>query len=241
MIRKEEHYIKAVWHALHSPLLSDHLMKNCPNLFSTGLCNDQTCSFNHNILTCDVCSLVCRDINDYNQHLKTKKHRSRAAGITSHGLVYCPICKRSMPSEAWSSHKKGKKHAKEARSLGVSTEAKPETDIPSEIQSTHQFCPTCQIYVARYIWSQHASGRRHKRGQEYTAFKMAQSEAEKDKNDVAIQGDLNFSVVVPATAMAGVTKTIEIRSTAPLSKIDLKSAKLSADIGSSRPRRIASP
>lgn len=70
---------------------------------------------------------------------------------------------------------------------------------------------------------------------------MAQSEAEKDKNDVAIQGDLNFSVVVPATAMAGVTKTIEIRSTAPLSKIDLKSAKLSADIGSSRPRRIASP
>ena len=69
---------------------------------------------------------------------------------------------------------------------------------------------------------------------------MAQSEAEKDKNDVAIQGDLNFNVVEPTTARTGVTKTIDIRSTAPLSKINLKSAKLSAEIGSSR-RRIVSP
>ena len=69
---------------------------------------------------------------------------------------------------------------------------------------------------------------------------MAQSEAEKDKNDVAIQGDLNFNVVEPTTARTGVTKTIDIRSTAPLSKINLKSAKLSAEIGSSR-RRTVSP
>jgi len=76
-----------------------------------------------------------------------------------------------MSPNSWSSHKKGKKHAK---------------------------------------------GRRHHLDQEYTASKMAQSEAEKDKNDVAIQGDLNFSVIEPTAATAGVLKTIDIRSTAPL-------------------------
>lgn len=215
-------------------------MKNCPNLLSTGSCSDPACSLNHNVLTCDVCSLVCQGIHNYKQHLKTKKHRSRAAGTTSHGLVYCPICKRSMSPNSWSSHKKGKKHAENAQSLGVSIEVEPETDIPPESQSNHQFCPTCQVYIAHYLWSQHAKGRRHQLGQEYTAFKMAQSEAEKDKNDVAIQGDLNFSVIEPTAATAGVTKTIDIRSTAPLSKINLKSAKLSAEIGSSR-RRTVSP
>lgn len=215
-------------------------MKNCPNLLTTGSCNDPACSLNHNVLACDVCSRVCRGIHSYNAHLKTKKHLSRAAGTTSHGLIYCPTCKRSMPSISWSSHKKGKKHARKAQSLGVSVQVKPETDIPPESQSTHQFCPTCQIYVAHHDWSQHAKSRRHQRGQEYTAFKMAQSEAEKDKNDVAIQGDLNFNVVEPTTARTGVTKTIDIRSTAPLSKINLKSAKLSAEIGSSR-RRTVSP
>jgi len=145
-----------------------------------------------------------------------------------------------MPPHSWSLHKKGKRHAKKAQSLGVSVEVELETDIPPEIQSTHQFCPTCQKYVLHHNWSRHVQSRRHHFGQEYTAFKMAQSEAEKDKNDVAIQGDLNFNVIEPTTATAGVIKSIEIRSTAPLSKINFQSAKLSADIGTLR-RRIASP
>jgi len=72
------------------------------------------------------------------------------------------------------------------------------------------------------LWSshkkgkKHAKGCRHQLGQEYTTSKMAQSKTEKDKNNVAIQGDLNFSIIEPTAAMVSVLKTIDIRSTAPL-------------------------
>jgi len=107
----------------------------------------------------------------------------------------------------------------------VSIEAEPETDIPPESQSNHQFCPICQIYIAHYIWSQHAKGHRHQPGQEYTGFKMVQSEAEMDKNDVAIQGDLSASLSQRLPWLMFLKPLISVRL--PPS---LESAKLSAEI-----------
>jgi len=104
----------------------------------------------------------------------------------------------------------------------VFIEAEPETDILSESQSNHQFCP---IYIAHYIWSQHAKGHRHQLGQEYTTFKMVQSEAEKDKNDVAIQGNLSVSLSQRLPWLMFLKPLISVRL--PPS---LESVKLSAEI-----------
>ncbi|KAF9440814.1 hypothetical protein P691DRAFT_686382 [Macrolepiota fuliginosa MF-IS2] len=145
-----------------------------------------------------------------------------------------------MAPNVWMQHKNGRMHAKEARLHRISGEVEPETDLPEEIQKTHQYCSTCQIHISHGDWSAHANGRRHKRGQEYIAYTMAQNEAEKDKNDVGIQGDLDFSIVEPNVAKQGVTKSIEVRLTAPLTKVTLVSVQLSANIGSSR-KRIQSP
>ncbi|KAJ3561909.1 hypothetical protein NP233_g9903 [Leucocoprinus birnbaumii] len=215
-------------------------MDNCPNLLASGSCNDPSCSLNHNILTCDVCSIIFCGINDYRIHLTQPKHLTRAAGRASHGMVHCPICKIFMGSNAWSDHQRGQKHARTAKSLGVSIEVEPEMDLPVDIKESHQFCSTCQVFVGSIGWTLHIRGRRHKRSQEYMAFVMAQGEAEKDKNNVGIQGDLDFRIVEPAAASRGLTKAVIIRSTSPSAKINLKAVRMSAEIGSSQ-TKITSP
>ncbi|KAF9444106.1 hypothetical protein P691DRAFT_838726 [Macrolepiota fuliginosa MF-IS2] len=101
---------------------------------------------------------------------------------------------------SWEDHKKGKTHIRKAKSLGVSIEVEPETDLPAEIQRTHQFCPICQVYVDHHSWPVHANGLWHKLREKYTAYNMVQYEAEKDKNDVGIRCDLDLSIVEPSAA-----------------------------------------
>lgn len=214
--------------------------RSCLRLLSSGRCSDPHCAYNHNIPVCDACCIVFRTVSEYEPHCRMRKHRNKLSRTSAPGILFCPICIRIISAPAWKSHKKGKMHTAQASSLDVSPNIKPETDIPHDILTTHQFCAYCQIYVPHEAWEAHTRKRKHKRSEEYTAFKMAQGEAEKDQNDVAIRGELDFGVVEPSTSSVGISSSIEVRTTTPLAKITLVSVKLSADLGSSG-KRTTSP
>ncbi|KAF9441768.1 RNA helicase [Macrolepiota fuliginosa MF-IS2] len=214
---------------------------SCPKLLSSGSCTRPNCPHNHNILACDICYIVFKDLSGYISHCSGRTHKNRVSGVIAPGLVFCPLCVRAFhPGHSWQQHKKSKAHIGLAATSNVPVDIEPETDIPHEIQRTHQFCPYCQIYIHHHKWAKHTEKKRHRRGEEYAAFKMAQGEAEKDQNDVAIQGDLDFRIVEPVTSGRGITKSIEIRTTAPLARITLVSVKLSAELGSSQ-KKYPSP
>jgi helicase MOV-10 len=96
------------------------------------------------------------------------------------------------------------------------------------------------VYIHNNKWNGHIFKKVHLRGAQYVAVKMAQGEAEKDKNDVAIQGDLNFGIVDLETSRQGLTRSLELRITTPLAKVSLLSVKLCTNLGSTRKKRVPS-
>lgn len=216
-------------------------MGNCPHLLSTGSCNDAHCPHDHNIFSCDACCQIFKKASVYQVHCNTRKHKNKMAARDKPPptMVHCPICDRFTIAASWKYHKKSKLHMEKALALNTSANVKPETDISQDIQ---RFCAYCQTYILLNRWDEHTEGKRHKRGEQYTAFKMVQEEAEKDQNGVGIQGDLDFGVVEPEVASQGVEKSIEVCSTTPVTKVKFVSVKLSADLGSSQKKsRSPSP
>ncbi|KAF5351162.1 hypothetical protein D9756_008289 [Leucocoprinus leucothites] len=210
---------------------------NCRNIVATGSCTDPGCRFNHNILTCDPCNYVAASVDEYNAHLQGKKHKRVLAG-SAHQIWYCRICECPIGSGSWSSHKRGKPHRKNAKSKGLDVHLEPDPVVPL---NTHTFCTICQTSIATDYWQPHIRGRSHLAKERYTAFKSVLDEAEKDKNGVAIEGEVDFGILEPTVAATGKTTALKISSTVPLAKIVLVSVKLSVDLGPQKKKKIISP
>ncbi|TEB29939.1 hypothetical protein FA13DRAFT_602788 [Coprinellus micaceus] len=59
--------VSALWNAM-----------NCPHLLSSGTCPDgSSCTFSHDLLSCEPCGYVAPNPNEYRQHMGSKRHRSR--------------------------------------------------------------------------------------------------------------------------------------------------------------------
>jgi len=75
----------------------------------------------------------------------------------------------------------------------------------------------------------------------YASFKSVLDEAEKEKNGVAIEGEVDLGILEPAIASKGKTTTLKISSNVPSAKITLVSVKLSADLGMQKRKKTVSP
>lgn len=212
-------------------------MQNCPNIIASGSCPDTRCIFNHNIPICDPCGYVAYNIQEYQAHLQSKKHKRVLAGNV-HQTWYCRICQCPVDSESWTNHKSAKPHRNKAKSKGLDVNLEPDPVVPS---NTHTFCTICQLSIVTFLWHSHIHGRSHLTKERYASFKSVLDEAEKEKNGVAIEGEVDLGILEPAIASKGKTTTLKISSNVPSAKITLVSVKLSADLGMQKRKKTVSP
>lgn len=213
------------------------MLRNCPNIIASGSCTNTGCVFNHNILTCDPCGYVARNIHEYQAHLQSKKHQRVLAGKIEQ-TWYCHICERPIGSNSWNQHKNGKRHRDKAKSEKLDVNLEPDPVVPA---NTHTFCTICQSSITTRYWDSHIRSRSHLKKEQYVSFKNVLDEAEKEKNGVTIQGEAELGVLEPAIAAVGKTTTLKISSTVPSAKIVLVSVKLSADLGAQKRKRVVLP
>jgi len=210
-------------------------MTNCPNVLAHGTCSDTSCPNLHNIITCETCALVFPTNELYQGHLQSTRHRSRAAGNSA--VSYCRICRINVNGgeKSWKVHTGGKKHFSTAKDLGVSPNVGPQvaTSINNEM-----FCELCQVMVEVRYWDKHLKGDRHISREAFTKYSSAIGEAESDKNEVSVEGTLDFEFVAPdVAARGGMRKDLLIKTTQSYAKCALVDIKLASAHGV----RVANP
>ncbi|KAF9260599.1 P-loop containing nucleoside triphosphate hydrolase protein [Marasmius fiardii PR-910] len=209
----------------------------CPQVLATGSCSDAGCQYEHTVRNCDICQLVFMNANEYRQHFNSKRHRNkmkRGPEATTI-ILYCPICQLYIQSMAsWTSHVRGGKHATKARNQGLAPGIEPE--VHEEVPN-HEFCVICQMQIPIRFRGHHQSSKRHKTRAQFLTFRSVVEEAEKDKNDVTVKGDLDFAIVDPSAAEKGTTMQATIARSDPSSQIHLVQYRLASSQG----KQIYSP
>ncbi|PFH46786.1 hypothetical protein AMATHDRAFT_50790 [Amanita thiersii Skay4041] len=201
-------------------------MPNCPNVLETGTCTDHDCEFEHNILVCEPCNFIALDDEDYDDHIATKTHLNRIAGMNL--LLYCTICKTNMSTSNWEQHIEGKRHIRHAERRRISAYIEPQlaTSVPGQI-----FCEICMRVVRR--WDRHLESQGHKKKEAFISYKAALDEAEKDKNGIIIDGNLDFGIVDPSEWREGSSVTVTLKTITPNLRVRLEDWKLVSTRGSS--------
>lgn len=202
---------------------------SCPNVLSNGICEDKTCTFIHNILTCDLCGLVLRSAEDYNQHLKSRQHRLRILGQTI--VSYCSICEVNVATyKDWEQHIQGRNHRRKADGAGVPIEVAPQPAVSTAFATA---CDLCQVVVPNHDWNQHISSSNHQLHEQFSRYTIAVEESETDKNGVVVEGSFDFDIIDPSVAAVGKELTATIKALQASSKCVLLEAKLASAQGKS--------
>ena len=201
------------------------MTSTCPNVLVNGTCNDSACIHAHTILSCEQCGFVFHSLGEYNQHLKTKKHRSKILGQAV--VYYCSICNANVAShKGWEVHIRGRVHRRKADDAGV-----PPIDVapqPAISTATATACDLCQAVLPNHLWNEHLNTKNHKLREQYNRYMTAVEQSETDKNGVVVEGSFNFDFIDPAAAKVGKEITATIKATESPSKIVLLEAKLAS-------------
>ena len=200
----------------------------CPNVLVNGTCEDRACIYAHNIFTCEPCEFVFQSPNEYNQHLKTKKHRRRILGQgTCH---YCSICEINVANNrGWEQHIQGRLHQRKADSAGVSpVDVAPQPPIST---ASGTACDLCQVVLPNHIYNEHLNTRNHKSRERYSRYMTALEKSETDKNGVVVEGSFDFGFVEPLVAKVGTEITSTIKASISPNKSVLLEAKLASAEG----------
>ena len=185
------------------------MTSTCPNLLVNGTCNDNACSYDHTILTCEPCGFVFKSLNERKKHLESKKHRLRILG--QNVSSYCPICEANVSSHSgWEQHIQGRLHQRKADGAGV----RPEDVAPQPANSTATAtaCDLCQIVLSNRVWNQHLDSRDHKLREQYNRYMSAVEQSETDKNGVVVEGSFDFEIIDPPVAKVGKELTVTIKA-----------------------------
>ncbi|OBZ77616.1 putative helicase MOV-10 [Grifola frondosa] len=209
----------------------------CPQLRSTGVCLDQSCTYNHNLKICTLCGVVCINADAFEAHIQGKKHQKALLGRLDHTPLHCSVCHRDILAYQWQAHVAGKSHLLASRNEGI-----PAADVEPEdvsISPGHTLCTLCQRSVPILYWAAHLASRSHRRKEIFTSYKRAFEEAEKDKHGVTVShGDatgLDFGIVEAPDAGRGIRGYLLIRTTVPSSRIDLIEIKISSVYSATSP------
>ncbi|KAG7441318.1 RNA helicase [Guyanagaster necrorhizus] len=203
----------------------------CPKTLSVGHCDDDSCRLRHDVLVCSPCRRTFPTQQNLDAHLTSKAHLVAASGVPT--ICYCSICDSTMGRVSWDSHVRGSRHLKAAKRQGVSPSVQPQT--PEEVPGC-KFCPPCNIHIPHNAWKSHIAGRKHRARTQFTKYTSALEEAEENKHGVTVEGNLDYDVVDPRAASAGVASVVIISTTVP-------HARLSVTVGlaSSKTRSAFSP
>ncbi|PPQ72286.1 hypothetical protein CVT24_004675 [Panaeolus cyanescens] len=215
------------------------MVKNCPNVLSSGTCSDSNCAYNHNVYNCPTCGILLPSINAYTAHTRSKKHLRRVsqttAGEPGWDTTFCTLCEVNIPGGQWQQHISGRKHHSNATRQGVSADT-----LPAEARETSTTlpCDICHCSVMARMWQSHINGSRHKSRAQFSSYQRALQNAEMDRGNVAITGDFDFHFVDPATAQAGVRREATIAVSEANTRVllrDVRLASLQGSTGSTNP------
>lgn len=195
--------------------------KHCPNVLSQGTCNDPACNYEHNILVCEPCSFIAVSVAAYHGHLSGRRHRSRIAGRNV--KLFCPICEENVMGGNWQSHISGKRHHNQSAAKGTSPVVEPHeaTAINGE-----RYCYTCKLGIEERRWNRHLQSPKHKKREAFTSYRAALDEAEKEKNGIIVEGDLDFGFIDPAQTTGEARRNITLKTNTPNLRVRLLSLGL---------------
>ncbi|KAK0191915.1 RNA helicase [Armillaria mellea] len=128
------------------------------------------------------------------------------------------ICDKNVGKKTWDRHISKASHVKAAEQQGLSPKVEPQE--PENVPGS-DFCPPCHLHIPHSSWASHIAGKKHKRRQEFTKFTSALEEAEENKHGVTVEGNLDFDVVDPRIASAGVSKQVAIITTVPHARLSV--------------------
>ncbi|KAL4254212.1 DNA2/NAM7 helicase family protein [Pleurotus pulmonarius] len=206
-------------------------IRACPQLIANGSCPDPDCKLSHSAFACETCRLVFVNERAYTGHCSGKKHRRALQGGSA--AYYCSICDLNIDGSNWQSHIGGRSHRNKAKQRSVAS------DVPKEAPLTDKFpgrtfCTVCNVVVQDRQWTRHLSTASHLRKTKFVAYHSALAESEKDKHGIEVAGQFDFDIVDAAAAFSGVSMSVTVRNTVPLSQIVLVGSTLLSQKGRTR-------
>jgi helicase MOV-10 len=125
----------------------------------------------------------------------------------------------------------GFRHCGSAAFQGVAPTVEPLRGVTND---THEYCTICRCALPRREWSRHVVGTRHLRRESFLRYRTAIEEAEKDKNNLTIEGPTNLGFLDPAVAASGFTGELVIKSSEPFGRSVLTGVSLVSNQGTGR-------
>jgi hypothetical protein len=144
---------------------------------------------------------------------------------------YCSICSKNIGSSNWEERINGGKHRNLATLQGVAPAVHPLRGITTNGQ---QYSSVCKYALPTHAWSRHVSGFKHQKKEVFLRCRSALDEAEKAKNNLAIDGPTNIGFLEPFVAASGYTGELVIKSSEPFRKTVLSEVTLVSTQGTGR-------
>ena len=172
-------------------------------------------------MVCEPCGFIATTKKLLESHVQKRSHRECISGRNE--THYCPLCEVNVGAKGWDQHIKGSRHKKRARLSGVAPEVvNAQQGVSLEGQT---YCDLCKRAFVEREWTAHKRGSEHIRREKFLAFKTVLDEAERNKNGIIIEGDLDFGIVDPAQS-SNARVTAIIKTTTPDVRSRLVSLKL---------------
>ncbi|KAJ7676472.1 P-loop containing nucleoside triphosphate hydrolase protein [Mycena rosella] len=201
----------------------------CPSLLSNGICESPSCSYRHDVSSCELCNRVFASPAEYTTHAATKQHLNKVQGEFG-AMLYCTLCEKYVSGmKNWVQHVASGRHASIAAERGLRPDVDPEE--PESIPG-HTLCSTCNSHIPDRNWPRHHLTPKHKDREQFISFRSALDEAEKDKHGISVSGNFDFGIVDGPAAKSGITIRPTIHNATPASKVALVSMTLASDKGS---------
>jgi helicase MOV-10 len=204
-------------------------MPICQNILASGTCSELECPLDHVVFSCNSCNFFTANQRELNSHLNSKRHRATVGGRNQ--TYHCSLCDTNVISGVWTDHIQGARHRKLATTQNVDPAIEPLRGVTT---SNQEYCSTCQNTVPRFAWPRHISGTRHLRKEAFLRYRSALDEAEKDKNNLTIDGPTNIGFLEPSVAASGFTGELVVKSSEPFGKTVLSEVSLVSTQGTGR-------
>jgi helicase MOV-10 len=180
----------------------------CPTFRVQGFCDIANCPHLHPTFTCDICGVMCRSQEYYNNHLASRKHATaKLANSRKRDYVpmKCTLCDAQLGGPASvGQHINGRAHAVRLSELQQQGRHVDLSQVIVEDRESLFECTVCKITVWRQNRVQHERTSRHRQKERFAAFKATLDEAERDKYGVSVtpsgKDAFDFGIIDPGRA-----------------------------------------
>lgn len=204
------------------------MVEACSQLLTTGVCQDASCAFRHDVYICRPCGVVSFSSEPHQAHLRGRRHLKTIQGKGT--MLYCPLCDSIGPGASWRKHISGPRHTINARDQGSIVDIEPEE---ATSHAGYKYCTVCETFVRENLWLRHLSFSKHYRRIKFAKFAAAFDEAAKDKHGITVShhaGGLDFGIIDLSSAQDGVSLNLVVKNSVPTLKVVLTEVRVTSSL-----------